>query len=44
MEMSNRDSWVRLEIQKCDLCERIAIWMHPAGGFRCSVCPKPEQN
>lgn len=25
----------------CDICDRMADWQHPAGGFRCSRCPRP---
>ena len=34
--------WKRLEVRLCDLCNRPARWKHPMGGFRCSVCPRPE--
>ena len=26
----------------CDLCGRLALWSHPAGGLRCGTCPRPE--
>ena len=34
--------WMELWVQKCDLCNRIARWFHPAGGFRCNKCPRPN--
>lgn len=27
----------------CDLCNRVAVWRHPAGGFRCLHCPRPNK-
>ncbi len=27
----------------CDLCDRRAVWKHPAGGLRCGRCPRPEK-
>lgn len=29
---------------KCDICNRRARWKHPAGGFRCNDCPRPEET
>jgi len=34
--------WTRFEPVRCDLCRRIAVWAHSAGGKRCNVCPRPE--
>lgn len=25
----------------CDICNRVAAWQHPAGGYRCTTCPRP---
>jgi hypothetical protein len=27
----------------CDLCDRRAVWAHPAGGLRCGKCPRPRR-
>jgi hypothetical protein len=32
----------RVQPRRCDLCDRVAVWMHPAGGYRCDRCPRPE--
>jgi hypothetical protein len=29
--------------QRCDLCSGKIVWMHPAGGFRCRRCPRPDK-
>jgi hypothetical protein len=37
--------WKRMplpEIPKCDLCQAAAKWLHPQGGLRCDLCPRPE--
>lgn len=26
---------------RCDLCSKVAIYAHPAGGLRCETCPRP---
>lgn len=36
--------WTLIEFRACDLCDRRAIWKHPAGGLRCSICPRPEEK
>lgn len=35
--------WVTFRQQLCDLCPKVARFTHPAGGFRCSKCPKPRR-
>lgn len=34
--------WQAMDIRKCDMCPRTAIWKHPKGGFRCENCPRPN--
>lgn len=34
--------WKRTTPKQCDLCDRPAVWAHPAGGVRCNTCPRPE--
>lgn len=29
---------------RCDLCKRLAVFKHPAGGLRCHACPRPGQD
>jgi hypothetical protein len=39
---AKRAGWLRVQPRRCDLCDRVAVWMHPAGGYRCNRCPRPE--
>ena len=34
--------WERFDPLRCDLCERIAKWRHPAGGLRCKLYHEPD--
>lgn len=36
--------WVPYRSQRCDLCDRAAVWQHPAGGWRCRLCPRPYND
>lgn len=41
-----RGSWAKLKLPPpptCDLCDRRAVWAHPAGGLRCGRCPRPDK-
>lgn len=39
-----RGTWAKLPPPpQCDLCDRRAVWAHPAGGLRCGKCPRPEK-
>jgi hypothetical protein len=40
----HHSQWSPIQPQECDLCERLAAWSHPAGGFRCNRCPRPEDD
>jgi len=33
--------WERFSPVACDLCDSIAVWRHPDGGYRCRKCPRP---
>ena len=36
--------WEKIELHKCDLCDRVAKFSHPKGGLRCDKCPKPDDQ
>lgn len=42
-ELPEHDAgWLRYVPPGCDICGREPCWRHPAGGLRCSSCPRPS--
>lgn len=43
-QQNARGTWAKLPPPPtCDLCDRRAVWAHPAGGLRCGKCPRPKR-
>lgn len=42
--MKAKMEWVKIEVKLCDICGKRAIWMHPEGGLRCGMCPRPNSK
>lgn len=36
--------WTPIEMQRCDICDRAAVWKHHYGGLRCGACPRPADR
>lgn len=44
LDVPVRVGWYKIEFPMCDLCRKPAMWAHPAGGFRCFSCPRPNEE
>jgi len=42
--LAELDGWKPVQPVLCDLCPEVAVWSHPAGGFRCNACPRPSEK
>jgi hypothetical protein len=36
--------WYLIDFMHCDICDALAVWKHPDGGYRCERCPRPEKD
>lgn len=34
--------WRKIKFPVCDICQRLGVWEHPAGGVRCGTCARPS--
>ncbi len=38
------NTWTKFKPLTCDICNKIARWSHPRGGYRCNTCPRPKRK